>query len=873
MPTPVPTSKELQALKREELQRTSIVVGYDRLDYATAGKEMTALATTYSRPFPEFALVDLTSTADLMSDHRLFLQAFALLGARSVPVVLGAYSDVFTVDLVVADFDHPVRCDVAMCHIDASYVRVERNGLGTLAWLTAKRGAAALLGLDAACDFVLSHVVVDAAGTDYTRWLPKVAVDGAIAYVAIEAPSRAARPTTPATWRNAGPRALVQLDVADTIALERSTGGHLVVFVYAVFGRQLPDPLELLRVQAVLPRQGDDVYALPWTGAFSTTSLLAPGDGAKEAIVRALVATMDVALVRASPLNGAETSFDILDAICHDACHIPAQVQAGLATISVHAILAAFETQAQTLLVFWPKAHRARIAGFRAACRSLYEGSWLGYRSATALAMALVDTLAMPGKDDRLLIPRDATCAFARYVLARDMKYVVVALIQTYSTHGPASAWLRQVTAKYGWEVLAHALQKRCSSAKTWPDVIARLTEISAIVDLRQPRVAELAKRCSDVLLCLIVCLDDVRLDRSSAKRLLTLLLRLDAFVHDATATGDVWFGNRLPAAVHETIDRYLYLKTSRVVQRQRASFAPLGAVTVVAAAMLPHPIASAYTPHVLSSLHCAPLLAFDAETVQALLALDARAVADILVPRLSCMREPSTPEQRRSTLHVAAQLLVHPNVAWPRHDVPSFLLDVRVWVSALEHVTLPLRDLATIVQDIFHLLLTLEAPLGPAISLLDWYCLMMDHGNKNLEFVRRVVVPLFEMLEQVYPTKREALRMVASVAWPPLQAIAFIKGVLPQLDWSIDDANVHCGCELCLRIAVFCANPIARMRSFGPRAVRHSDVACTQLRHPALRGDVVDDILTVIKWDGDDFEQYEADVATLARLATYLDM
>ncbi|KDO18970.1 hypothetical protein SPRG_14807 [Saprolegnia parasitica CBS 223.65] len=814
-----------------------------------------------------------------MSDHRLLLQALALLRARSVPVVLGAYSDVFTVSLVVADWDRPVPCplarsfagklmdaygagDVALCHIDASYVRVERNGLGTLAWLAAKRGATAQLGLDAACDFVLSHVVVDAVGGDYTRWLPTATADGVIAYVAIEAPSRAARQTTPATWTNAGPRTLVQLDVADTIVLEPLTGGYLVVFVYAVFGRRLPDPLDLLRVQAVLPRQEEDVYALPWAGAFSSASLLATED----AIVRALVATMDVALVRAAPRNEAETAFDILDAIGHEACHVPGPVLAGLATTSIHAILAAFTTQAQTLLVFWPKAHRARIAGFRAAFRSLYDGSWLGYRSATALAMALVDSLAMPIHDS--LLTRDAISAFGRYILARDLKYVVLAFIQAYA-HGPASAWLRQVAAKYGWEILAHALLKRCSGAKTWPDVIARLVEIGAIVDLRQPRVAELAKRCSDELVRTIVCLDDVPLERSSAKRLLTLLLRLDAFVHDAMATGDVWFGDRLPAAVHETIDSFLYQNTYRVVRRQRASFAPLGAVAVVAAAMLPHPIASAYTAHVLRSVQHAPLSAFDAETVHALLALDARAVAAILVPRLSSMREPSTPEQRRGALHVAAQLLVHPNVTWPRHAVPALLLDVRLWNQALElHGALPLHGHCTTIQDIFHLLFRLGAPLHHALSLLEWA--QLYHRN-NLEYVRRVIAPLFDMLTRVYPGERAALKAVAAVAWPPLQAIVVAKGVLPQLDWSIDDADVNCGCELCLRIAVFCAHPTSRVRCFGPRAVRHSDAACAQMRHPALRGDVVDDVLTLIKWDGDDFEQYEADVATLARLATYL--
>ncbi|OQR84856.1 hypothetical protein ACHHYP_12625 [Achlya hypogyna] len=53
MPTPVLTSKEVQALKREELQRTSIVVGYDRLDYATAAKEMNARASAVQRLSPE----------------------------------------------------------------------------------------------------------------------------------------------------------------------------------------------------------------------------------------------------------------------------------------------------------------------------------------------------------------------------------------------------------------------------------------------------------------------------------------------------------------------------------------------------------------------------------------------------------------------------------------------------------------------------------------------------------------------------------------------------------------------------------------------------------------------------------------------------
>ncbi|OQS04097.1 hypothetical protein THRCLA_20976 [Thraustotheca clavata] len=53
MPTPAVTSKELQALKRVELQRTSIAVGYDVLEYSTSAKDMNAHAAEQRRLSPK----------------------------------------------------------------------------------------------------------------------------------------------------------------------------------------------------------------------------------------------------------------------------------------------------------------------------------------------------------------------------------------------------------------------------------------------------------------------------------------------------------------------------------------------------------------------------------------------------------------------------------------------------------------------------------------------------------------------------------------------------------------------------------------------------------------------------------------------------
>ncbi len=53
MPTTVLTSKELQKQKRDELAKTNIVVGYDKLSYTTAATEMNALSTRSKSMTPE----------------------------------------------------------------------------------------------------------------------------------------------------------------------------------------------------------------------------------------------------------------------------------------------------------------------------------------------------------------------------------------------------------------------------------------------------------------------------------------------------------------------------------------------------------------------------------------------------------------------------------------------------------------------------------------------------------------------------------------------------------------------------------------------------------------------------------------------------
>ncbi|OQR96691.1 hypothetical protein ACHHYP_13801 [Achlya hypogyna] len=274
----------------------------------------------------------------------------------------------------------------------------------------------------------------------------------------------------------------------------------------------------------------------------------------------------------------------------------------------------------ETVVVFWPRAHRVRLVGFDAGLarlRSSVAGTatdLLGYPSSGALAVALMEMLG----DTSVATTEVQAEALARFVEATGDG----ALFHLYTVHcidirdGASRRrglqWLRAVFAAHGWETVGAGVVELCANgSRDWKGLLLVLRFLRKLVaGVAQPYVAELVKGSWYALLTNLAALGDVNagewyyaVNLFCRQSILRNALHIEALVAATSpeAPQATWFGRRLPVPVLAIVESYLAPGKSlaEVVAALPHAFAPLRVILPVVLAMDPSMTTPRTAPYV----------------------------------------------------------------------------------------------------------------------------------------------------------------------------------------------------------------------------------------------------------------------------------
>ncbi|OQR98277.1 hypothetical protein ACHHYP_08941 [Achlya hypogyna] len=247
-----------------------------------------------------------------------------------------------------------------------------------------------------------------------------------------------------------------------------------------------------------------------------------------------------------------------------------------------------------TYVVFWPRRHRVRLLGFRAAhahLAALIAGEsteLLGYVSVRALAVAVLDLFGtdVAALHDNRDLP-DAV-SLAPTLLALGDGEILASLVDAldfadFSAAGTQGT-VHALVARVGWERLALPLERLLRDRTRHLDDVAHAAAlVASLLPLAQPFALEFIKRLFHALLERVAALSEECCFEDVEPGLLQNLLRIERHLDAAPADG--YFTARLPPGVARHIDAFV--SPARVLALVRAQPITFHAINVLPATVL----------------------------------------------------------------------------------------------------------------------------------------------------------------------------------------------------------------------------------------------------------------------------------------------